>query len=942
MFNFFRKSIARKLSVTIAIIVFIIFLVTGFLIYNNTRTRLVDDIKELISLKSNMVVKDVASIFEEVKIISNQAISNSEISGYLKDVQNREDIKTHPSFEFVVKTLSNIKQKNLEDSEGTISGAWIANYEGNFFLGAEGDVSDEKYDVKTRPWYSIANAADGVAFTSPYEYNGKLSLSGVQAVRDNNKEVGMVSIEISLDSIPGLMEEHKIGKKGKNILVSSDGTYIYTDDKKKVIKEKATDDPILKEYVTAALNGGSDVKKVKYNGINYYLAYEPIDINGWAIISLINEAEMMAPIKGAIWALIVTFVLGCIALITLSYFAISKNIKPIRNLVEASNKIAVGDIDVSVKSASKDEIGVLSNAFEKMVVNVKQYAYAIEKIAAGDLSIEVKPSSQKDVLGNSIKSVVETLRNLIYETETLTHAAVEGKFEMRGNINKFNGGYKEIVEGINGTLDTVVEKIYWYEGILDSIPNPISVTDLDMNWTFMNKALIKHLDVNREDVIGKHCSNWNADICNTEKCSIARLKNNFDKTRFDQNDNNYIAAMSYLYNKAGDKTGHVEVVLDITEEHRKKNYQKTEVERLAHNLDLLSEGNLTLNFNVAEADKYTEEDRENFVKINDSFKAAIESISTNVGEVSKILSEISDGNLDVETTVEYKGDFTEIETSLNNIINSLNGILLDINIAADQVASGSNQVSDSSMSLSQGATEQASSVEQLTASIEEIASQIKQNAQNAQNAKEITEEAKVNATLGNTEMEKMLQSMAEINKSSNNISKIIKVIDEIAFQTNILALNAAVEAARAGEHGKGFAVVAEEVRNLASRSANAAKETTALIEGSINKVQEGTKIAYNTAEALNKIVEGASKAADLVGNIAIASNEQAVGVNQINGGINQIANVVQTTSATSEETASASEELSSQAEMLKNQVGNFILKEKNKTIINKEIENSNY
>ena len=286
---------------------------------------------------------------------------------------------------------------------------------------------------------------------------------------------------------------------------------------------------------------------------------------------------------------------------------------------------------------------------------------------------------------------------------------------------------------------------------------------------------------------------------------------------------------------------------------------------------------------------------------------------------------IAEGDLATEVVTSTGDELGDVAASFEIMRQRVHNVLLEINQGADQVAAGAHNVSDASVALSQGASQQAASVEQLSASIAEIASQTASNAQNAEKANDLTVGTKEKAQLGNEEMQEMLSAMEEINASSANISKIIKVIDEIAFQTNILALNAAVEAARAGQHGKGFAVVAEEVRNLAARSAKAAKETTDMIEGSMEKVETGREIAHKTAEALDAIVGDVSSVADIVANIAKASNEQKLALEQINQGVQQVSQVVQANSSTSEEAATASQNLNQQADIMRANVGKFRL-----------------
>lgn len=291
---------------------------------------------------------------------------------------------------------------------------------------------------------------------------------------------------------------------------------------------------------------------------------------------------------------------------------------------------------------------------------------------------------------------------------------------------------------------------------------------------------------------------------------------------------------------------------------------------------------------------------------------------------ASIIEQIAEGNL--TTDIEMASNVDGLGKSLVEMSDSLNELLSQVSIAVQQVTSGSTQVSQAGQALSQGAAEQASSLEEITSSLTEVNGQSRQNAENATEANALARKAVEDAEGGNAKMKDLLSAMERINASSDEISKIVKVIDDIAFQINLLALNANVEAARAGKYGKGFAVVAEEVRNLAVRSAEAVKETTSMVEETTSAITDGTAAAETTAQQLEDIVQGSTKVAEYLGDIALASKEQAQGIEQTNSGLEQIDQVTQGNTASAEESASAAEELAAQAQQLAGMISRFKLK----------------
>ena len=307
---------------------------------------------------------------------------------------------------------------------------------------------------------------------------------------------------------------------------------------------------------------------------------------------------------------------------------------------------------------------------------------------------------------------------------------------------------------------------------------------------------------------------------------------------------------------------------------------------------------------------------EMFREMSGSMKAVIKDIGQQLGAMSN-------GDFTVAPRAEYTGDYVSIKNALINIRESLSNTLNEINLSADQVFSGSAQVSDSAQTFSEGAADQAGSIEELAAAINEISFQVRETAANMEAARRLTAKAGEQVAVSNRQMEEMLLAMGEIGAKTEQIRAINNTIEEIAFQTNILALNAAVEAAHAGESGKGFAVVAGEVRRLAGKSTDAAKRTSDLMDGTVQAVEKGRKIANITAESLHNVVESTNEVLNTVDKIDEAAQHQAGSIVQVTQEIDQISYVVQNNSATSEESAAASEELSGQAQMLKELVGRF-------------------
>ncbi|WP_414733742.1 methyl-accepting chemotaxis protein [Acetobacterium carbinolicum] len=664
-----------------------------------------------------------------------------------------------------------------------------------------------------------------------------------------------------------------------------------------------------------------------------------------------------------------------------------KMVVPVIKLNAVFQRMALGETDFDLQLLKEftvmpeDELGQMMASFIAMVDNRKHLADAAESLASGDLTVAIRPQSQKDVLAYALINIIDQLNRLYAEMEkTGSEIAGQGNFDFKGDPSVLAGSYQDFIVGINTVVAGLVEPLRTASDYLNQfgtgkIPEKISATyhgDFNLIKDSINTCIdglgalsegntvmvyVSKNDFSRK-VEGRYMGIFD-ELARSINLVVDQFRHVVVATNSIARGDLSILEDLKQYGKQSDGDTLIPAQIEMIETILRLVQETQAMTEYAIKGDLSYRGNVTQfngeyakvidGFNqtldaviapITEASKaLTELSKGNLsaemagdyagdhAEVKKALNKTTKFLKRYVDEITNTLKEIQQGNLNREITSFYQGDFFEIKMALNDITTHLSATMTDINVAATQVEIGAQQISSGGQALSRGATQQASAIEELTASIEEVAQETKKNAVNANQADTITTKVHENAGIGNSQMQKMIVAMDEINGASQNISKIIKVIDDIAFQTNILALNAAVEAARAGQHGKGFAVVAEEVRTLAARSSEAAKETASLIESSIRKVSTGAAIADNTAVSLNEILQEIEKVAGIVKHIAEASNEQASEIAQINQGIEQVSQVVQTTSATAEESAAASEELTGQAEMLKQMVGSFKLKD---------------
>jgi methyl-accepting chemotaxis protein len=911
--RYHKLKLAGKLVLALVSVLLIGFLVLFAIVLSNLYSNNLKQAGRLATEVTNSSGNKISAEFNRLKSLAESFASqvetyrNSGIASRDAVIENlKEFLKNNPN---VFGITVSYEPNRFDQRDHQYIGKPGCSPKGRFipyvFRSENNLVLDAINESDNMTWYNKPKEMKQVFIMEPtvYEQNGKRFIATTISypIIDREECIGVVAIDYNLDDFQTMVE--KIRPMGGYARVITDTGVIVADalDAQQIAKK--WDDFDQNEGLRKQVNQGEQFlvydKSTRTHTVNLN-AYAPIHMEGsdvyWSFCAIIPKSNILSDyykLQSVIMIIAVIFMTLIIFLI----LGLTKQMvsNPLAQVVMMINEMSKGHLGNRLRINRQDEIGIMAKTMDDFAENLQNVTVAaIQKIAVGDLDISVKPVDEHDEIGPALVKTIATLNGLVAESMRLSDATAVGQLEVRGDAQHYTGVYRELIEGLNQTINAVATPLTDGKNVLQRMAvNDYTVQMEPDKYQGMFRSFATEINTVKNRLLGIQET-----VTNIARGDISQLEEYQRIGKHSENDRLLPAFMTMMQN--------IQALID-------------EVESLSGSAVA---GNLQARGDLK---KFEGGYRKVIMGLNQTLDTILEPIA----EASAVLQQMAQGNLNVKIAGAYQGDHALLANALNHTIDSFNEVLSEFYTASGQVASGANEVANTSQVLSQAATEQAATIEEMSSTMSEIATQTKQNAGNANQANQLATSAKENAVAGNEQMQGMLTAMAEINKSSGDISRIIKVIDEIAFQTNILALNAAVEAARAGQSGKGFAVVAEEVRNLAGRSADAAKETTGMIEGTIHKVTAGTAIANKTAEALSHIVDSITQAANLIGEIAIASNQQASGIAQVDQGINQVAQVTQTNTATAEQSAAASEQLAGQAELLKDRVRHFELKNGN-------------
>ncbi len=690
-----------------------------------------------------------------------------------------------------------------------------------------------------------------------------------------------------------------------------------------------------------------------------------------------EAGEVVSYINGAL-------LLSCFVLLlamVLGSWLISKNIvPPLTSMGTLLQELAKGNVDVDFEPDREDEIGDLQRSGHELLVARRKGTEVLERMAEGDFSqkLEVQEGNR---VGAAIVSLQEKLKKIISEIQDNASRIARGEIRFHMDASPYEGDYGALVAAVNSACRAFL-------GVIDHLENPMLLMDKEFNVLGANRAAAKIAGLSNPDsIVGRKCYEiMKAGICHTDSCLLKRAEKTGTGTeRFEAETGGkrYVLDGSYspILDAEGKIAGVVEILSDRSAEVREQErqqremaFRKKEFERLGESLSALAEGDLESARFEPEVEAGFEDVMADFVEagnridgivtaldevlhhINgivdaaeqgdldfrvptDTTKGAyrhlmerlnemLEILGTPITAAAETMKRLADLDLTARMSGDFKGAYEQLELAINTTAQQLEQAMQEVDESADEISRAAAEVSSGSQQVAQGASEQASTLEETAASIEEISSMTKQTAGNTQQAKVLAETTRKLAQDGSQAVDQMKSDMSRIKAAAEGTAQIIKDINEIAFQTNLLALNAAVEAARAGDAGRGFAVVAEEVRNLASRSKEAAKKTEELIRQSVSLASGGEAASQVVADMLGQIAGSINKVTDLILEINMASQEQAKGIEQVNKAVADMEKVVQQSAAQAEQSSSASVELSGQAEALANLVKKFTISRK--------------